>query len=84
MTFVANCFVFSDMEKEFINGFTSAFAIYIAYDRLKGKWKTLNQQFEQDIKQDSIWKSYSIASYMGGILYRQNAYTMGQRTVNGR
>ena len=54
MTFVANCFVFSDIENEFINGFTSAFAIYIAYDRLKGKWKTLNQQFEQDSKQDSI------------------------------
>ena len=48
ITVITNCFVFSDIEKELINGFTSSFAIYIAFDRLIGKWKTLNQQFEQD------------------------------------
>lgn len=51
ITVIANCFVFSDIKKELINGFTSAFAIYIAWDRLKTKWKNLNQQFEQDSKQ---------------------------------
>lgn len=50
ITVIANCFIFSDIEKELINGFTSAFAIYIAFDRLVGKWKALNQQFEQDSK----------------------------------
>lgn len=53
ITIINNCFVFSNIEKELINGFTSAFAIYIAYDRLKGKWETLNKQFEQDSKQDN-------------------------------
>lgn len=49
ITVVANCFVFSDMNKELVNGFTNAFAIYIAFDRLISKWKALNQKFEQDI-----------------------------------
>lgn len=48
ITVIANCFVFSDIEKELITGFTNAFAIYIAWDRLKTKWKSLNQNFEQD------------------------------------
>lgn len=48
ITMINNCFVFSDIEKELINGFTSAFAIYIAWDRLKTKWKNLNQKFEQE------------------------------------
>lgn len=48
ITIINNCFVFSDIEKELINGFTSAFAIYIAWDRLKTKWKNLNKKFEQD------------------------------------
>ncbi len=52
LTVIANCFVFSDIEQEFIKGFTNAFAIYIAFDRLIGKWKTLNKQFEQDSEQD--------------------------------
>lgn len=51
ITVIANCFVFSDIELEFINGFTRAFAIYIAFDRLVGKWKALNKQFDQDSKQ---------------------------------
>lgn len=54
ITVIANCFIFSDIEKELIDGFTKAFAIYIAFDRLIGKWKNLNQQFDQDSKQDSI------------------------------
>lgn len=49
ITVINNCFVFSDTEQELIKGFTNAFAIYIAFDRLVGKWKTLNKQFEQDI-----------------------------------
>lgn len=53
ITVIANCFVFSDTDKELINGFTNAFAIYIAFDRLIGKWKTLNQNFEQDSKQSN-------------------------------
>lgn len=48
ITIINNCFVFSGIDKELINGFTSAFAIYIAWDRLKTKWKSLNQKFEQD------------------------------------
>lgn len=50
LTVIANCFVFSDTDQELIKGFTNAFAIYIAFDRLVGKWKTLNKQFEQDNK----------------------------------
>lgn len=53
ITVINNCFVFSGIDKELINGFTNAFAIYIAFDRLIGKWKTLNNQFEQDSKQDT-------------------------------
>lgn len=47
-TIIANCFLFSDIEKELIDGFTKAFAIYIAIDRLIQKWKNLNQKLEQD------------------------------------
>lgn len=53
ITVIANCFVFSDIEQELVKGFTSAFTIYIAFDRLVSKWKTLNKQFEQDSKQDT-------------------------------
>lgn len=43
-TIIANCFKLSGLHNDMVKGFTNAFAIYIAIDRLNSKWKKANSE----------------------------------------
>lgn len=46
-TIVANCIHFSEPYNNMVKGVTSAFAIYIAFDRLFSKWDKVNKDLEK-------------------------------------
>ena len=45
-TLIANCINFSEEYSYIVKGITNAFAIYIAFDRLFGKWDKANKELE--------------------------------------
>lgn len=47
-TIVANCINFQGVDADMVDGITKAFAIYIAIDRLSGKWKSANNEFNKE------------------------------------
>lgn len=47
VTIIANCINFSETYSSVVKGFTGAFAIYIACDRLLGKWNKANEDYEK-------------------------------------
>lgn len=49
-TIIANCINFIEPYSGMIKGVTSAFAIYIAFDRLFGKWDKANKELEKQIQ----------------------------------
>lgn len=66
VTLIANCINFSPPYNEVVRGFTLAFTVYIAFDRLIDKWKKHNTKAKEEIekkKNEKLSKSDELVEH---------------------